>query len=258
MNLIQRQFLALYEDDLPATVTMAGHSYRRVQTFKYDFFAGTGVYELVDAPDAAPSNLPRQVVVKIYRVRRFFGLPMAWIGRLSVRHEARLYQMLHDIPGIPHFEGFVGRTGFAHEYIRGRKLERKDVPNDTFFDNLKILLEAVHARNVSYVDLHKLGNIILGDDGKPYLIDFQISFAPRFRWPGVAWVSRKILRQLQAEDWYHYAKHKRRLRKDLTTPEDHALSYNPSLPNRLHRQLSKPYFWIRHHVMRLLKLESVE
>jgi hypothetical protein len=258
MNLVQRQFFAFYEDDLPGEVPLNGFRYRRVRTFKYDFFAGTGLYELAQPAEGTSEPPPRQVVAKIYRYRRFFGLPMGWLGRISVRHESRLYQMLHDIPGIPRFIGFIGRTGFAHAYIPGRKLERKDVPNDRFFDELKTLLETLHARNVSYVDLHKLGNIILGDDGKPYLIDFQISFAPRLRWPVVRWVSGRILRQLQGEDWYHYAKHKRRLRKDLVTPEDHAKSYHPSLPNRIHRWISRPYFWIRHRVMSILNLQSVE
>jgi hypothetical protein len=256
MNWIQRQFLALYELDLPSTVVLNSRTYRRVQTFKYDFFAGTGLYELAESSVANDSDAPRQIVAKIYRYRRFFGLPMGWIGKISVRHEGRLYRMLHDIPGIPRFIGLIGKTGFGHEFIAGRQLDRQDRPNDEFFDRLKGILEAIHARNASYVDLHKLGNIILGEDGKPYLIDFQISYAPRLRWPIVRQITGLVLRQFQQEDFYHYIKHKRRLRRDLVSQEDIAKSYQPSLPNRIHRFASKPYFWIRHWVMNVLGLES--
>ena len=38
------------------------------------------------------------------------------------------------------------------------------------------LLREIHRRNVAYVDTNKPENILLGDDGRPYLIDFQISW----------------------------------------------------------------------------------
>jgi len=258
MNLVQRLFLAFYESDMPDELTLNGRRYRRVQTFKYDFFAGTGCYELAEPAPGVEPPPPTPIVAKIYRVRRFFGLPMRWMGRISVGHEARLYRMLHDISGVPKFEGFIGDTGFAHEFIPGRQLNRQDFPNDQFFDRLAAILRQIHDRRASYVDLHKLGNIILGDDGNPYLIDFQISYAPRFNWPVIRSITGLILSQFQKEDWYHFIKHKRRLRRDLVNPEDVARSYQPSLPNRLHRLISKPYFWIRHWAMNLLHLESTE
>ena len=253
MNLIQRQFLALYEEELPEFVMIGGRRYRRVETFKYDFFAGTGLYELSENP-VEPVVHARLIVVKIYRYRRFFGLPTGWFGKLSVRHEARMYLKLADIRGIPRFEGFVGKTGFAHEYIDGRPLKKKDFVSNYFFDQLKELLSAIHRGGVSYVDLHKPSNILLGKDGKPYLIDFQISYAPRLRW----WISNFILTQLQTEDWYHYLKHKRRMRRDLLTQEDYEKSCQPSAINRIHRRISKPYFRVRHYLMEVLGLKSVE
>jgi len=258
MNLIQKQFYAFYESDLPNEVLLNQLRYRKVHTFKYDFFAGTGMYELAEENIPAGSTAAKRVVVKIYRFRRFFGLPMSWMGKMFVGHEARLYRMLEGIEGIPRFEGFINQTGFAHEYIAGRPLKRLDIMDDRFFDHLKKTLEDLHAKRASYVDLHKLENIILGDDGKPYLVDFQISYAPRLAWPIIRTITDGILRKFQREDWYHYIKHKRRLRWDLATPEEIALSKQASFANRVHRVVSKPYFWIRHRVMNLLGLESVE
>jgi len=245
MNLIQKQFYALDTPDMPGEVLVEGRNFRHRQTFKYDFFAATGLYESADAAT--------QVVVKIYRCRRFFGLPMQWLGKLSVSHEARLYRMLDDLPGIPKFHGFVGPTGFAHKFIPGHPLKKAATVNDDFFDKLKILLEEIHRRQVAYVDLNKPENVLLGQDENPYLVDFQISFtAQRLKF------LRPVLHQLQTEDWYHFSKHKRRLRPDLLTPEDYARSYKRSIPIRIHRIISMPYFAVRHLIMDLLDLKPAE
>lgn len=257
MNWIQRQFYALYESDLPSQVSIDGREYRHVKTFKYDFFAGTGIYEPV-CPDSPSSQKPQPVVMKIYRYRRFFGLPMTWLGKLSAGHESRIYQLLHDIEGIPRFVGRIGVTGFAHEFIPGGPLKKKIVLSDEYFDQFHELLSEIHRRGVAYVDMNKPENVLLGDDGKPYLLDFQISFAPNNLWGWLRKILQPLLRQLQTEDWYHFAKHKRHFRPDLMTPEDLIQSYRRSLPIRIHRIISKPYFAIRHFVMNLLGLQSVE
>lgn len=248
MNLVQKQFYALYEDDMPESVTLVGQEYRRVETFKYDFFAATGLYRCGDDP----------VVVKIYRRRRFFGLPMRWSGRLMARHEERLYRLLEKVEGIADFRGFVGRTGFAHSYIPGRQLHRSDRVDDLFFDRLERTLRHVHIRGAAYMDLDKAENVLIGEDGRPHLIDFQISYAPKSRLPGIKQLANFVLRQVQTEDRYHFAKHKRRMRPDLLSPADYAKTYQRSLPIRLHRWLTKPYFAVRHLAMDLLDLKAAE
>jgi len=248
MNWVQRQFLALKERDLPDEVSLAGEPFRRVQTFKHDFFAATGLYE----------GGGRQVVIKIYRRRPFFGLPMQWLGRISVRHEERIYRRLEGIAGVPACLGRIGPTGLVHEFIAGRPLRRGDQVDDAFFDRFETTLRAIHERETAYVDLNKPQNVLLGDDGRPYFIDFQISYAPPRRLPLVRQLGLAILRQLQREDWYHLMKHKRRLRPDLLTPEDYRKTYRRSIAIRIHRAVTAPYFVIRRLVMDLLGLESSE
>jgi len=248
MNLIQRQFYALYEPDMPSEVTLGGKTYQWLKTFKHDFFAATGLYRHDDD----------QVVVKIYRCRRFFGLPMRWVGRLMVRHETRLYKLLERIDGIPDFVGLVGPTGFAHKYVPGGPLRRFSMVDDLFFDRLETILEQIHARRAAYVDLDKAENVLLGEDGKPHLIDFQISYAPRIKLPPIKQIENFILGQLQLEDRYHLGKHKRRIRPDLLTTQQHAATYKRSLPIRLHRVISKPYFALRRFLLALLKLKPAK
>jgi hypothetical protein len=129
---------------------------------------------------------------------------------------------------------------------------------DKYFDQLHDILSAIHDRGVAYVDLNKPENVLLGEDTKPYLLDFQISFAPNNLWAPLQKIFAQILRQLQTEDWYHFSKHKRHLRPDLMTPDDYIRSYQRSLPIRLHRIIAMPYFAIRHFIMDLLNLKSVE
>lgn len=255
MNLLQKQFYALYEEDLPREILLEGTRYKHKTTFKYDFFAGTGLYELADP---ASENEHKEIVVKIYRLRRFFLLPMRWMGILSVRHESRLYQKVDDLQGIPKLLGFVGKTGFAHEFIPGKQLSKSDTVDSKFFDELADIIRNLHQRQVAYVDLNKPENIILGENGKPYLVDFQISFSPKRNWPVFRHVNNIILHQLQTEDNYHFAKHKRKLRPDLLTPEDYALTYKRSIPIKIHRVVSRPYFAVRHMLMDLLDLTPAE
>ncbi len=87
--------------------------------------------------------------------------------------------------------------------------------------------------------------------GRPWLIDFQISFRLGRRggdWP------RAVLRLLQRQDWYHFFKHKRRTRPDLMTPAQIAGSYRRSGLLSAHRQASRPYFKLRRWVLDRLHL----
>ncbi len=248
MNWVQRQFYALYESEMPDTVELNGLTYQRRKTFKYDFFAATGLYEHEHENESA------QAVIKIFRVRRFFGLTMRWSGRMMAAHETRLYQHLAGIEGIPGYLGPVGQTGFAHEFIVGGELHRSSDVDDDFFPRLAGVISAIHDRGVAYVDFNKAENILLGDDGRPYLIDFQISYAPRLRF----FLTNIILRRFQAEDRYHYLKHKRRIRRDQLSEQELADAYRRSIFIRVHRVLSNPYFVIRRSMMKLLKLQGSE
>jgi hypothetical protein len=234
---------ALPTGRLPASILCAGAQYTLVETFKHDFFAATGLCR-------GPTGL---AVLKVNRTGDFFGLPLAWVGRLLARRELRLYAAAQDVPGVPRLLGPVGPTGFLHAFVPGRPLARRDTVGNAFFDQLLALLRALHSRHIAYVDLNKRQNILLGDDGRPYLIDFQISLlCPPTgwrRWPPVCW----LLARFQQGDYYHYLKHKRRLRPDLLTPDERAAVSHPSLWIRLHRWLTRPLTHLRRRTLRHLQ-----
>lgn len=189
--------------DPPAEITIAGGRYHRVEIFKHDSWAATALY-------GGPA---RRIVCKFNRVQPVGGLPTAWLGRWLARREAGALTRLAGVPGIPAACGPVlvgGRpvpTAVAHEYIPGHPLADRERPGPGFFPALVTLLRAVHRHAFAYVDLHKRENIIVGEDGRPYLVDFQACFAlsPR-RAAGDPWL-RPVLRALQETDLYHLAKH---------------------------------------------------
>src|SRR5262249_23306511 len=158
-----------------------------------------------------------------------FGLPMAWLGNWLAGHEARILKLLQDSPNVPRPLGTVKVSGrvlpnaLARSYIVGHPLTRYECVDDNFFPALERLLGLMHSRGMAYVDLHKRENIVVGDDGKPYLVDFQISASPS---PGPlnSMVTRAIFGLLQQSDLYHLLKHKSHHRPDQAGFDHHAMA----------------------------------
>jgi len=233
---------ALGRGDLPAALSIRGERFHRVTTVKHDFFAATGFYE---------NKAGARVVLKVGRTEDYAGVPMRWLGRRLCRREMRFYRKLSDVPGVPALLGTVGETGFVHEYVSGEPLRRGLAVPRGFFDALEDLLREVHRRDIAYVDTNKCPNILLGDDGAPHLIDFQIS------WDldelGDTSLNRWLLRRLQREDRYHVLKHKKRLCPEELTAEERDVVMRKSALIRLHRMITAPYFRLRRAIFRRLR-----
>ncbi len=243
-------FFALGYGHLPQRVRAMGHTFEFVKLFKHDFFAATGLYQQIatsmDVLDESGSNraVPKQAVVKLQRTFPLFGIPMQWLGAIVARHEIAVFKALDGLEGVPAFMGEIGTTGYIHEFIPGDDLKPEFAPGVEFFNRLETLLKAIHARSIAYVDTNKRENILYGSDGKPYLIDFQISFFCRHGEKDNL-LSRWILHRLQKEDWYHFYKHKTRLAAHICTPEDFQQADNRSWYIRLHRTVAQPIIHAR-------------
>ena len=234
-NPFDRVLKALRLAELPAEIAVAGRRLAKVRTFKHDFFAVTALYEDRRGP----------VVLKVGRVADILGLPGAWIGRLLTLREAAFYEELADLSGVPAYLGLwrtgKGRsrmTGFAHVFVPGHPLRRHEWVGHRFFDQLRELLDQMHSRGLAYVDLNKRENILVGDDGRPHLIDFQISHRASSAWSPLA-------RLLQRGDDYHFCKHKRRHRPDLCTTAEREMAARRSGWIDLHRLLTRPFQRLR-------------
>jgi hypothetical protein len=196
-------FRALGNRDLPETVVIQGREFRRLDTFKHDSWAATGLYQ-------AAGQL---AICKFNRQQSIGGLPMHWLGRLLGSRERKFLQRLAGIEGIPADLGEVTVAGrvqpsvVAREFIPGEILSAATSLPADFFERLRHLLQAVHRQGVAYVDLHKPENVLVSDEGRPYLFDFQISYALPEGWAGQFPPLRWWLACLQRSDDYHLLKH---------------------------------------------------
>ena len=203
----------------PESVEIAGTLYNFEKILKDDFFSVNVLYRCVTG---------KRYVLKLSDFRFIFGLLLRPFAALMSSHEYKIYSMVDGLPGVPALGPRFGFRGYYHEFIEGKTLfELKDggreLPDD-FFDRLKTLILKIHGLRILYLDLDKKGNVILGDDGLPYLIDYQISI----HFPKCFWVFSKIsdtlLATLIREDIYHLYKHKKRYQPHLMTPEETLLA----------------------------------
>ena len=196
-------FRALGMAEPPLEITVDGEVCQRVEIYKHDSWAATSLY----------SGKRGLVIAKFNRQQRIGIISMRWLGYWLARHEATLLSRLQHLSNIPRLLGPVYVNGrlashaIARVYIAGHPMRDKEVLPTTFFDQLQSTLKAVHARHIAYMDLHKRENIIVGNDGKPYLIDFQVSYLLPDGWWAKFTLLPWMLKLFQKSDDYHCVKH---------------------------------------------------
>ncbi|MFP4355189.1 MAG: hypothetical protein ACLFUJ_08690 [Phycisphaerae bacterium] len=230
----------------PEQIALADAHWKLRRVFKHDFFAATCLYEQTGKRD----SLPEKVVVKFSRAQPFMGLDCSWYARFMRAHEEGIYRVLSGVRGVPRWIGHVGPTGYAIEYIDAAPLDHMGKPPAGFFDRLAALFEQIHQRGVAYCDANKRSNILVGPDGEPWLVDYQISFRRRDDWP---WPIRPLLAKavdyVIQRDIYHLCKHKRRLAPEELSKQEEALSRRRTGLHALHRKLTKPWRSLRRGIL---------
>lgn len=234
-----RSFTALGSSALPNEIVADGRTFLLRQIFKNDFFATTAMYE----SDA------QRVLLKVHRVAPFLGLPLRWLGRTLANREIAAFERLGDLDGIPRLIARHGRTGLIREFIEGHAMQKGERVPDAFHSRLRRLVEAIHTRGMAYVDLEKCENVLVGDDGNPYLFDFQIAWCWSKRRGGELWPLRSIRAWLQAGDRYHLRKLQRRTRPDQLSPDELAASYRKPWYVSAYDRVTRPYTWCRRRVL---------
>lgn len=135
----------------------------------------------------------KRFMVKDVRRRPFF---LRWTLSLwLIQQEWKIYCRLKGVRGIPQPIERIDRFAFAMEYIQGRAVGRDEKLSSSFFSNLEKILKEVHARGVVHLDLRHKGNILISEDGSPFLIDFNSGFLfkkggllQRYLFPLLRWV----------------------------------------------------------------------
>lgn len=234
---------ALGTSSLPPDIEVGGSRYFQRRVFKNDFFAATAYYE----GDAG------KVVLKVQRTASFCGIPLRWVGRILVAKERAALRRLSDVSGIPRYLGDYGPTGLVRQFVEGCTLADAGRVNDDFHPRLRRLIGEIHARGMAYVDLEKRENVLVGEDGRPHLFDFQIAWYLPRRWGGELWPVRVVRGWLQSGDRYHLMKLQRRTRPDQFTPEELAATYRKPWYVRLYTRLTRPLTWVRRRILKRLE-----
>ncbi len=238
-------FRALGANDPPQQITVGNQNYRCAEIFKHDSWAATARYE----------NQDHRIVVKFNREQSIFGLPMKWLGRWLANRERHMLELLDDVAGVPKscgniiVNGQVCRTADGHDFVDGRPLKTGDVPNDQFLPKLLELIDQMHAHQIAYVDLHKAENVLVGQDGNPYVFDFQISaHLPR---PS----QRHLLSILQQSDRYHLSR-----QVGFYRPDQFSVLFPGGLERpwwiRAHRWIAVPFRETRRKLLVLLGIRK--
>lgn len=220
---------------------------------KHDSWAATSIY---------CSEEHERIVCKFNRTEPAFGITLRWVGRALAARESRFLRKLADIELVPQDLGEVTSEGcllpnaVARSYIEGEPLRAKEQVKFRLFDELRNVLQAVHSRDMAYVDLHKLENIIVDLDDRPHLIDFQVSFSLSQSWPGNGALARWALVKLQEIDVYHVNKHLARTLPETLTPEELRQHLRPPPLIRMHRIIAAPLRNMRRKLLGLLRVRD--
>ena len=160
------------------------------------------------------------------RVASGGGIPLSGVvARFLAKRERRALQQLEGLSCVPNAvvdegarsaacDGLAPREGdvFLREWIDGAALPIAESLPEDFFDLLDELVGELHARGVCHNDLHKEPNILVGLDGRPALVDFQLA--------SVHEGDSRSFRARCAEDDRHVHKHRLRYTREGRGPAE--------------------------------------
>lgn len=220
---------------LPESLTLEGESYEFEHQYKHDWLSAVGLYR----------GGSSSVILKCYRARSLWGLPVQWLTRRMAERESRILRSAAAVPGVPRSFGTWQASGILHAYLEGHPLQPDEAVRADFFDTFDARLAAIHELGIAYVDLSKRDNLLVGEDGLPCLIDFQIAW----QWPCTGlfnallpgFLGRWILSRLQRADRHHALKHRGKVAPESITDEERQSLERPAFPIRVHRFLARPY-----------------
>jgi RIO-like serine/threonine protein kinase len=117
------------------------------------------------------------------------------VGRFLLDREVRALRRLEGLRGIPSQAFRLDGSSMAARFVPGRALA--DIPNGPVASDYLVALEAllrqVHARGLVHLDTRGGGNLLIGPDGSPGIIDFQAALSTR-------WMPRSLRRWLEDMD----------------------------------------------------------
>jgi hypothetical protein len=109
----------------------------------------------------------------------FFGA--RFVARLLLARERRALAALAGLSGVARVLAADSPGVLVRSFVPGTPLCRAATLPRDYFERLEELVGALHERGVCHNDLHKEANVLVGDDGHPALVDFQLASVHRRR-----------------------------------------------------------------------------
>lgn len=144
---------------------------------------------------------------------------LRWLARHLLRREARALAMLDGLEGVPALIR-ADRATLQRSYVDGVPMQLGRPRDIEYFLAAARLLRRMHRLGVVHNDLAKEPNFLVTSDGRPAIIDFQLSWTVRER--------GRLFRALAREDIRHLLKHKRTYCPEYLTTREKNILDDPS------------------------------
>lgn len=159
----------------------------------------------------------------VRRDTRTAPLVIRWIARHLLAREARALAVLEELDGVPTLER-TDRSTLDRSWIDGVPMQEGRPTDIDYFRAASRVVRGMHRLGIVHNDLAKEPNFLLTSDGKPAIIDFQLSWFTSKR--------GRVFRALAREDIRHLLKHKRTYCPERLTKREQAILDNPSIISR--------------------------
>lgn len=160
-----------------------------------------------------------------------------WAAPLSAHfawREARALRHLVDVDGVPRLLA-TEKGRLYRGWLAGLPMHVAQPTGDAeYFRQGRRILRELRKRGVTHNDLAKEPNWLRGQDGRPYLLDFQLASIHRRK--------GRLFRIMAYEDLRHLLKHKRTYCPEALTPREKALIERRSLPSRVWKATGKKVY----------------
>jgi len=177
-------------------------------------------------------------------VRRDCGntLPIArWIARRLLAREAAALAAADGVAGVPALLRRE-RDVLDREFIDGRPMQEGRPGDPDYFRQAAWIVRKLHRHGIVHNDLAKEPNFLVTPDGRPAIVDFQLSWCRSDR--------GRLFRILAHEDIRHLLKHKRQYCPAALTAREIAILASPSLLTQVWRRTVKPvYLFVTRRLM---------
>ena len=173
-------------------------------------------------------------VAHVQRDTTLAALGVRWLARRLAAREARALQSLRRVPGVPRLVSWDGRR-LVRSWLPGVPLQQAGSVDPGYFREALRLLRHLHAAGLVHNDLAKEPNWLVGPDGRPALVDFQLAVRPRHR--------GRLFRMLAHDDLRHLLKHKRTYCPGHLSTRQRAILARRSPLAATWARTGKPVYW---------------